>query len=79
MSDGVSESRRFPPIDGLHDRCCNISNERCRTAPLEFIKSPFPRLRNLQVLFLLACYCVVTAYSSRTPDSQRLSISIYQT
>ncbi|KAJ5419654.1 uncharacterized protein N7487_003204 [Penicillium crustosum] len=43
MSDVVGESHRFPPIDGLHDRCCNISNERCRTAPLEFIKSPSPR------------------------------------
>ncbi|KAJ5517246.1 hypothetical protein N7527_008806 [Penicillium freii] len=43
MSDGVGESHRFPPIDGLHDRCCNISNERCRRAPLEFIKSPSPR------------------------------------
>ncbi|KAJ5589298.1 hypothetical protein N7537_011976 [Penicillium hordei] len=43
MSDGVGESYRFPPIDGLHDRCCNISNERCRRVPLEFIKSPSPR------------------------------------
>ncbi|KAJ6142851.1 hypothetical protein N7471_002304 [Penicillium samsonianum] len=51
MSDGVGESHRFPPIDGLHDRCCNISNERCRRAPLD-LHPLGVCLRNMQVLFL---------------------------
>ncbi|KAJ6190299.1 hypothetical protein N7519_000320 [Penicillium mononematosum] len=59
MSDGVGESHRFPPIDGLHDRCCNISNERCRRAPLEFIKSPSPRSAKPASAFSLSCHCIL--------------------
>ncbi|KAJ6140945.1 hypothetical protein N7497_011838 [Penicillium chrysogenum] len=59
MSDGVGESHRFPPIDGLHDRCCNISNERCRRAPLEFIKSPSPRSAKPASALSLSCHCIL--------------------
>lgn len=64
MFDGVGESHRFPPIDGLHDRCCNISNERCRRAPLEFIKSPFPRCLSAKPASSFSLWVVILMFSN---------------
>ena len=80
MSDGVGESHRFPPIDGLHDRCCNISNERCRRAPLEFIKSPSPRSAKPASALSLSCHCILLFSNfsfAKTLYLNRFSISRY--